>query len=168
MYHIIPPLDDGADHPDNYRVLPDSIPADYHLGEGRALWHQIGMLRLLGPAIVKKALVASVGKERAAEKFETLLDREEQFKGVIRPPLKRPGGSDAAAAAAGAEAPGGVPSTPAHVPGDASAAHGSPAAGQEASEARPSDGAGPSKRPRTESEAPADARQEQQEGVMEG
>lgn len=180
VYHIISPLFGGIDHPHNFRVLPSNHPADYHLSEGLALWHHIAMLRLLGVPPVRKALEASLGIPAAAAKLAELTEREEQFKGAIRPPLpvrRRNGdaaaGPDAGEAAAepdageAAAAPSAaVPGTPAGPSGAGSAAAAPGTAGveQEASEAEPSDGPGPSKRARTEGEEPASAAQE---GVVE-
>ncbi|PRW44845.1 hypothetical protein C2E21_6226 [Chlorella sorokiniana] len=168
VYHIISPLFGGADHPDNYRVLPAHHHSDYHVSEGLALWHHIAMLRLLGRTIVKKAMEVSLGdKQLAKRKLEELEEREEQFRGAVFPPLPLPrsqGGNNAAA-------PGGaVPPTPEAPAGAASAAQGTPGStAQEPSEAGPSDGAGPSsKRARTDSGAPAGTSQaEEPEVAME-
>ena len=152
VYHIISPVKGGVDHPNNYCMLPNYFPSDYHLGEAKAKLHHILVWELLPEADVKCALVTSLGEELAAGRLEELKELVKKFKkdatgcGYTRKPRR------AAAQANGSEAQGAPPAA------DQEASQAGPSnATQDGSQAGPSTDARSGKRARTEEEEEGEA-----------
>lgn len=60
VFHVIAPLTGGANHPDNYCVLPTAFPRFYLQSKAEAQMHNQLMAHLLDGRRVKKAITASM------------------------------------------------------------------------------------------------------------